>query len=240
MCGRFVITQPPDVIREHFGYVEKPNFPQRYNIAPTQPVPIVRHENGARHFVLVRWGLVPSWAKEVDARGPLIHARAETVTERPSFRGPVRHRRCLFICDGFYEWQKQPRGPKQPWHIRKRGGGTFAMAGIWENWMNADGAELESAALITVNANETLEGIHHRMPAILQPGDYEPWLDCRNVRAGEAAELLRPAPGGLMEAWPISTRVNKVSNDDASLLDEARVTPPPPPPPPEREPDLFG
>lgn len=237
MCGRYIITETPDVIREHFEFVETPSFPARYNIAPAQPVPIVRLENGERHFSLVRWGLVPSWAKEIDAHGPLINARSETITDLPSFRGPVRHRRCLFICDGFYEWQKLPQGRKQPWLIRKKDRGTFAIAGIWEHWMNAEGSELETGALITVDANNALEGIHHRMPAILTPEDYDDWLDCVTVQADLAVERLQPAPNSLMEAWPISTRVNKIENDDLTLLDEDRKSEDPPAP--KRQPDLF-
>ncbi|PLX38855.1 MAG: DUF159 family protein [Hyphomicrobiales bacterium] len=231
MCGRYTITEPPETIRAHFGYADTPNFPPRYNIAPTQPVPIVRLEGGARHFALVRWGLVPSWAGEIDARGPLINARAETVTRLPSFRGAMRHRRCLFICDGFYEWQKRPHGPKQPWYIRRRGGGPFAMAGLWEDWMNAEGSELESGAVITVATNAALEGIHTRMPAILPPEHYERWLDCTEFRAEAAAELLRPAPDSLMEAWPVSLRVNAIAHDGPELLERAgpeRTDPPKP------------
>lgn len=235
MCGRYTITQPPEAIRGHFEYGEQPNFPPRYNIAPTQPVPIVRQERDGRHFALVRWGLVPEWADEIDARGPLINARAESVAYKPSFRGPMGYRRCLFICDGFYEWQKKPGGPKQPWYIRRNGGGTFAIAGLWEHWMNAEGSELESSALITVSANPELAAIHHRMPAIITPEDYEAWLDCANVRADLAAKLLRPAPHGLMEAWPVSTRVNSIANDDPELLE--RAARPAPAPPPQR--DLF-
>lgn len=238
MCGRYTITETPDAIREHFDYVETPNFPARHNIAPTQPVPVVRLEGSGRHFALIRWGLVPSWADEVDARGVLINARAETVVEKPSFRGPIRHKRCLFIADGFYEWQSRPRSPKQPWHIRCRGGGVFAIAGLWEHWMNAEGSELESGALITVEANATLSPIHHRMPAILWPEDYEAWLDCETVRAHEAARLLRPASDERMEAWPVSTRVNSISNDEPGLL-EPIEPPAPPEAEPPRQPDLF-
>ena len=220
MCGRYTISASPDEVRKGFEYEETPNFPPRYNIAPTQPVPVVRPgDDGRRHFALVRWGLVPGWAKEVDSHGPLINARAESVTRKPSFRGAMAHRRCLFIADGFYEWQKRDRGPKQPWFIRKRGGGVFAFAGLWEAWMSKDGSELESAALITVPASAPLAAIHHRMPAILLPAHYDDWLDTGQVPADRAAALLQPVSPDFLEFWPVSTRVNRVVNDDPGLIE---------------------
>ncbi len=219
MCGRYTISATPDEVRAGFDYEETPNFPPRFNIAPTQPVPVVRPgSDGRRHFALVRWGLVPGWAKSVDSHGPLVNARAESVTARPSFRSAMHHRRCLFIADGFYEWQRRGQGARQPWFIRKRGGGVFAFAGVWEHWMSADGSELESAALITVPASASLAVIHHRMPAILLPDHYSDWLDAGQVPAERAAAMLRPAAADFLESWPVSTRVNHVTNDDPGLI----------------------
>jgi len=225
MCGRYTITSPPDAVRAAFGYAGRPNFPARFNIAPTQPVPIVRLEDGARRFALVRWGLVPSWAKDPSDLPLLINARAETVLTKPSFRNAIRRRRCLFPADGFYEWQKTVGGPKQPWYIRARRGGVLAFAGIWEHWQGADGSEIETAAIITTDANATLMPIHHRMPVILDAADFDTWLDADGVSAAEAVALLRPVPDDLLEAWPVSTRVNRVANDDATLLERHAVEP---------------
>lgn len=217
MCGRFSITTPPEALRALFNYVEQPNFPPRYNIAPTQPVPIVTLMNGKRHFKLVRWGLVPSWAKELP-KTVLNNARAETINEKPSFRGGIRHRRCLIPTDGFYEWQAKDSGPKQPYLIRRRDQQPFAMAGIWEDWLTADGSELDSCAIITTAANDTMAPVHARMPVILDPSDWDEWLDTAETRAKDAMKLLKPASNELLETIPISTRVNKVSEDDEGLL----------------------
>ncbi len=216
MCGRYTITSAPEAIRDLFDYLEQPNFPPRYNIAPTQPVPVVRMENGARHFVLVRWGLVPSWAREVASSKPLINARSETVFEKPSFRTAVRRRRCLFPADGFYEWRRTEER-KQPFLIRRADGRPFAMAGIWEHWIGKDGSEIESAAVITTGANSTLQRIHHRMPVILDEADFAWWLTTTESDARELEPLLAPAPDDLLEAVAISDRVNRVANDDAEV-----------------------
>lgn len=225
MCGRFVITSPPEAMRELFGYWERPNFPPRYNIAPTQPVPVIHKKEDGRHFSLMRWGLIPSWMKEPQ-QSVLINARAETVLEKPSFRGGIRHRRALMPADGFYEWD--PRA-KAPYFIRLKSRAPFAMAALWDDWMGPDGSEIASAAIVTVAANETLAPIHHRMPVILPETDWAAWLDVEGVKAEAAARLLQPLPGALMEAYRISTRVNKVKEDDAMLLDPAPAESPQPP-----------
>ncbi|MEX1152790.1 SOS response-associated peptidase [Parvibaculum sp.] len=229
MCGRYTITTPPGAMRELFGFEEQPNFPPRFNIAPTQPVPIVFRDAGQRHFLLVRWGLIPSWAKEVSS-SLLINARAETIAEKPSFRGSFRHRRALMPADGFYEWKGQGKGPKQPYVIRRRAENgdraPFAMAALWETWANADGSEIDTCAVVTCEANETLAPIHHRMPVILDEKDWDTWLDPATPLK-EAQALLRPAPGDLLDAQPVSTRINRTANDDATLLDREVVTPEP-------------
>lgn len=235
MCGRYAITTPPEAMRRIFGYVEQPNFPPRYNVAPTQPVPVVRRwPDDARHFALLRWGLVPSWAREVGTR-PLINARGETVAEKPAFRAAFRRRRCLLPADGFYEWQARPHGspqgnpqgnkarergrtPKQPWFIRRRDGAPMAFAGIWEHWQDPEGSELESCAIITTAANATLAPIHHRMPVIVPETGWDLWLDPDERTAERARALIAPAPDDLLEAWPVSTRVNSVANDDPDLI----------------------
>jgi putative SOS response-associated peptidase YedK len=219
MCGRYLVTSPPEAMRAFAAYADQPNFPPRHNIAPTQPVPIVRMEHGRRRFALVRWGLVPSWAKEIGA-SPLINARADTVFDKPSFRQAARRRRCLFPADGFYEWRREGRSRK-PFLVRRRDRGLFAMAGIWEHWVGADGSELESAAIVTTDANATLAPIHHRMPVILDTRDLDAWLTTTETEAPGLARLLVPAPDDVLDAVPVSERVNKVANDDAALLDPA-------------------
>jgi putative SOS response-associated peptidase YedK len=230
MCGRYTITTPPDAMRVLFAFEEQPNFPPRHNIAPTQPVPIVIRDGAKRHFLLVRWGLVPSWAKEAPP-SLLINARAETISEKPSFRGPFRHRRALMPADGFYEWKapgnaKEGKGPKQPWLIRRRDRAPFAMAALWETWATAEGSEIDSCAVVTCEANATLSPIHHRMPVILDEKDWDTWLDPATPLK-EAQALLRPAPDDLLDATPVSTRINRVANDDPTLLDRETVPPEP-------------
>lgn len=221
MCGRYALTLAPEAVRRWFGYQARPNFPPRYNIAPTQPIPIVRRANGEREFALVRWGLVPSWAKDIGDIPLLINARAETAASKPSFRSAMKYRRCLIPADGFYEWRSTGPRSKQAYLIRRRDGGPFAFAGLWEDWMDPQGNELESAAIVTCAANEALAHIHHRMPVILEPEDYDAWLNSDGVGVDEAAGLLRPADDGLLEAVPVSERVNKVANDDASIQEPA-------------------
>lgn len=217
-------------MRELFGFAETPDFPPRYNIAPSQPVPIVTgprdgEEKGARHFLLVRWGLVPSWAKEMP-QSILINARAETIAGKPSFRGAFRHRRALMPVTGFYEWQAKGARVKQPWFIRRKDRAPFAMAAIWDQWMDAQGNELDSCAIVTTEANETLKPIHHRMPVILDEKDWALWLDPAATEK-ELLALLRPAGNDLLEAIPISTRINRVANDDPSLQERAWAEPEP-------------
>jgi putative SOS response-associated peptidase YedK len=228
MCGRYAITSAPESIRKLFRYGEQPNFPPRYNIAPTQPIPIVRFDHGARYFALVRWGLIPSWVKDPKTFSLVINARDGSVLTKPAFRNAMRRRRCLVPADGFYEWQVVGAGPKQPYYIHAKDGAPFAFAGLWESWTGPNGEEMETAAIVTTDANATLKPIHHRMPAILTPEAFETWLDTDNVDAKIAAELLTPAPDDALEAYPISTAVNRVANDDARLIEridpEARAS----------------
>ena len=226
MCGRYAITLPPEAVRSFFRYVERPNFPPRYNIAPTQPVPIVRLErdpSGAvnRHFGLVRWGLLPPFVKEPKTFPLLINARAETLADKASFRNALKRRRCLFIADGFYEWQRigSGRGPgaSRPFLMRRRDGAPLALAGLWERWMGADGSEMETACIVTTGANGTMSAIHDRMPAILEPAQFDAWLDVDGFDAGRAALLARPADEDCLTLTPIGIGVNKFSNDGPEI-----------------------
>lgn len=218
MCGRFTLISPPDVIRALFGHGERPNYPPRYNIAPTQPIAVIDAGlDGVRHFRLVRWGLIPSWSHDATTQSLLVNARAETAAGKPSFRAAMRHRRCLVPADGFYEWMRQT-GESRPYFIRRRDGRPLAFAGIWENWMGAEGSEIDTGAILTVAANALMAKIHDRMPVIVDERDWERWLDCGRNRPEDVADLLKPAPDGLLEAVPVSTRVNRVGEDDAGLV----------------------
>jgi putative SOS response-associated peptidase YedK len=196
------------------------NVPVRYNVAPTQDVPAVRPAKaGGRELAMLRWGLIPAWAKDEDIGARLINARGETAAELPSFRAAFRRRRCLVAADGFYEWRKAGKGPKQPFLVELADGRPFAFAGLWERWDKApDGRPLETCTIITTRANELLAPIHDRMPVILPPADYDAWLDVEGTGVEAAKALLRPYPAAAMAAHPVSPRVNNARNDDAACL----------------------
>ncbi|WP_375466268.1 SOS response-associated peptidase [uncultured Methylobacterium sp.] len=230
MCGRFFIAQAPEVFAAFYGYPERPNFPPRYNVAPTQPVPVVIAQGGERQFRLVRWGFWPGWLKDPKTFPLVINARVETILEKPTFRGAVRHRRCVFLADGFYEWRRAGTGrtaTRTPFAIARADGAPMALAGLWESWLGADGSEIDTAAIVTTGANGTMAAVHDRMPAILAPDEVGPWLDAGGVPPGEAAGLCRPCPDAWLRLDPVSDRVNAVRNDDADLivpLDRPRPT----------------
>jgi putative SOS response-associated peptidase YedK len=215
MCGRFTFATSPEIVAEFFELSTVPELSPRYNIAPTQPAPVllVPRVDAQPELKLFRWGLVPSWAKDPGVGARMINARSETVAVKPAFRTAFRQRRCLVVADGFYEWQKRP-GSKQPFYIRFRDAGPFAFAGLWEHWENDEGATLESFAILTTTPNELLEPIHDRMPVILRPEDYAPWMDPGETRVAGLEPLLRPFPGDEMTAYPVSKRVNSPSRDD--------------------------
>jgi putative SOS response-associated peptidase YedK len=217
MCGRYSITSAPEAIRALFRFEETPDFPPRYNVAPTQPIPVVRLMDGKRRFALMRWGLVPSWVKDPGAFSLLINARGETVCDKPAFRNAMKYRRCLIPADGFYEWQAGARG-KQPFYIRPKSGAPMAFAGLWETWIGPNGEELDTAAVVTTRANATLSPLHDRMPVIVPPDAFELWLDCTHVDARTAEALIAPAPDDQLEFWPVSTLVNRTANDHPGLM----------------------
>jgi putative SOS response-associated peptidase YedK len=217
MCGRFVITSPPEALRQIFGYQEQPNFPPRYNIAPTQPIPVVIIENGARHFRLMRWGLLPAWVKDPRKFTLLINARAETVREKPAFKNAIRRRRCLIPADGYYEWQASGRH-KRPYFIHRRDGNPIGLAGVAETWIGPNGEELDTVAIVSAPASADLAALHPRVPVTIGSDDFERWLDCREDNAEMVMALLRGPEEGEFVWHEISTRVNRVANDDAQLI----------------------
>lgn len=204
MCGRFALTATPDEVRRLFVYDERPNFPPRDAIRPTEPIGIVLVREGRRRFMLVRWGFVPSWAPDPGAFSLLINARAETAVSKPSFRGAMRQGRCLIPATAFTEWRRTDSGPKQPFHIAPRDGGVIAFAGLTETWAGADGSEIDTAVILTVAANATVAPIHDRMPAVIPPEAFAAWLDTARVMADAAARLLVPAPDDLFVAEPMA------------------------------------
>lgn len=216
MCGRYTLIQPAAAIAS-FGLNEIPNLEPRYNIAPTQLVPaILQSSDHLRQFQNLRWGLIPFWAKEPSIGARLINARAETVSEKPSFRSAFRHRRCLIITDGFYEWQRQG-SKKQPFYFRLQNGQPFAFAGLWEHWKSSD-TQITSCTIVTTQANEILRPIHDRMPVILNPKDYELWLDPTYENSGQLQQLLQPYASEAMISYPVSTKVNSPSYNSPECI----------------------
>jgi putative SOS response-associated peptidase YedK len=228
MCGRYASTIPPEAMRALFRYLEQPNFPPRYNIAPTQPIAIVRMAEGKRQFALLRWGLIPAWVKDPRAFSLLINARGESVNEKPAFRNAMKYRRCLVPADGFYEWKREGE-TRRPYFVRRRDGAPVAFAGLWENWMGPNGEEVETAAIVTTTASRSISHIHDRMPVIVPPEAFDFWLDPK-VDAQTAAAAIAPAPEGEIEAYAVSSAVNRTANDSAVLmqpLTESEVMPEP-------------
>jgi putative SOS response-associated peptidase YedK len=222
MCGRYTLTSAPEAIRALFGYADQPNFPPRYNIAPTQPIAVVRLLDRRRQFALMRWGLLPSWVKDPKAFSLIINARGESIGDKPAFKNAIKRRRCLIPADGFYEWKAgAPR--KQPFLIHARSGEPLALAGLWETWTGPNGEEVDTAAIVTTAANQTLSPLHNRMPVIIPPDAFDRWLGKgeieSNVDAALAQVLIRSAPDDLLKAYPVSLEVNRVANDNPKLID---------------------
>jgi putative SOS response-associated peptidase YedK len=220
MCGRFALYSAPFSLAKHFEAEAPPELRPRYNVAPTQSIPIVREEDGKRRFALARWGLIPHWAKDMDIGYHTINARAETVASKPAFRNAFRYRRCLILADGFYEWQVVPGSKtKQPWFIVLRDREPMAFAGLWERWRSQEGDDLESCSIIVTDANELMRPIHDRMPVILAPEDWGAWLETEAKEAGGLQCLLKPYSAEGMTAWPVSTMVNSPRNDSVECVE---------------------
>jgi len=219
MCGRYAFFSPAEAVRRVFGVSGVPVLEARYNIAPTQPVPVVRErEPGRREVALLHWGLVPSWAKEKAIGNRMINARAETIGEKPAFRRAYRDRRCLVLADGWYEWQATGDG-KQPWFIRARDRQPLALAGLWERWRDpVGGEELESCAIVTRDAPGRLGEIHHRMPAVIPQQGAAAWRDPAQHDTGSLSDWLEEARADDFEAWPVSRAVNDPRHEGAELV----------------------
>lgn len=217
MCGRFAFYSPAEATAALFGVTAAPALAPRYNIAPTQDIAAIREAGGGtRELVMLRWGLVPSWAKDPTIGNRMINARAETVAEKPAYRAAYRKRRCLVLADGFYEWRAEGAG-KTPYLVSLASGSPFALAGLWERWVSREtGESLDTATLITTAANEFMTAVHHRMPVILEPESADRWLAGGGDAIGFALEHV-PA----LRAWPVDRRVNNARNEGAELIEPA-------------------
>lgn len=228
MCGRYRLSRRKQIIAEHFDSASgEEDWSPRYNVAPTQPVPIIRQhpKEPRRELSLVRWGLIPWWAKDASGAARMINARSETAATLPAFRDALQSRRCIVPADGFYEWLRAGK-TKQPYCFEVSDGELFAFAGLWERWKDAHGNVLKTCAILTTTPNSVTSAVHDRIPVILSPDAYDVWLDpgMSDVRA--ASELLKPYDARLMRSYPVSARVNSVANDDAECAAPVEIIQP--------------
>jgi putative SOS response-associated peptidase YedK len=222
VCGRYELSSHPTAIALAFGLAHVPDLRPRYNIAPTQPVPIVRQNAaGARELVEVRWGLVPRWAKDPSIGVRMINARAETVATKSAFGNALARHRCLVPANGFYEWQPTPRG-KQPMHVGMPDGRPFGLAGLYERWLSPQGEVLDTCTIVTAPACDALRGVHDRMPVIVPEREYARWLDRARH---DVSDLLVSWAGAPLRIYPVATRVNDVRNDDAQIVEPIEAAP---------------
>ena len=218
MCGRFALIVDASLLADVFDVDPPRELEPRFNIAPTQTIPIVRAGKATpRECALVRWGLVPSWAKDEKMGARMINARGETVAEKPSFRSAVKSRRCLIPASGFYEWVRTGES-KQPHFIHFADGRPFAFAGLWETWLKGDGGSLDTCTIITTTPNGLIADLHDRMPVILPPSHFAEWLEPQPLVPERLQDLLVPHPPEGMEAYPVSTYVNKPANDGPECI----------------------
>jgi putative SOS response-associated peptidase YedK len=216
MCGRYKLSRRKQLVEEYFDVSsDADDWNPRFNIAPTQPIPVIRQhpKEPRRDLSLMRWGLVPAWAKDASGAARMINARSETAHTLPAFRDPFKFRRCLIPADGFYEW-KRAGSFKQPFCFEVGDGELFAFAGLWERWRDPSGQWLKSCAILTTTPNVVTSAVHDRMPVILRKDDYDVWLDPGMQNVAAVSELLKPYDARLMRCYAVSSRVNQVANDD--------------------------
>ncbi len=231
MCGRYLLQRTPAELAQYFATTNAtPNHAPSWNIAVTQTALVVRRhpESGARHLDALRWGLVPRWATDAKDAAKLMNARADGITEKPSFREAFRKRRCLVPMDAFYEWRKAEDGSKQAYAVAQADGMPMAVAGLWEGWKQPDGAWLKTFTVITTEANEKQALVHHRMPVVLPPEVWDAWLGEEPAEPEDLLELLVPCPAEELLAWPVDNRVGKVAENDARLPRRDPTASPPP------------
>jgi putative SOS response-associated peptidase YedK len=216
VCGRYRLSRRKQIIAEQFDTSPwDDDWNPRFNIAPTQSVPVIRQhpKEPVRQISLMKWGLIPHWAKDSSGAAGMINARSETASTKPAFRDPIRFRRCLIPSDAFYEWQRTAKA-KQPFCFEVNNGALFAFAGLWDGWKNAEGQWIKTCSILTTTPNAVTSAVHDRMPVILDPDSYDLWLDPGMNYAATASEFLKPYDARLMRCYPVSTRINHVANDD--------------------------
>jgi putative SOS response-associated peptidase YedK len=216
MCGRYRLSRRKQLVEEYFESAPwDDDWNPRYNIAPTQQIPVVRQhpKEPIRQLSLMKWGLIPSWAKSPTGAASMVNARSETAASKPAFRDPLKYRRCLIPADGFYEWKRMPTG-KQPYSFEVNDGELFAFAGLWDGWRDASGQWIKTCSILTTTPNAVTATVHDRMPAILDPDNYDLWLDPGMQNVAAVSELLKPLDARLMRSYPIGSRINHVANDD--------------------------
>ncbi len=226
MCGRYRLSRRKQLVEEYFDSVSgEADWSPRYNIAPTQPVPVIRQnpKEPIRELSLLRWGLIPSWAKDSSVAAQMINARSETAGTKPAFRDALKFRRCLIPADGFYEWQRTGK-TKQPYCFEVNEGEPFAFAGIWDRWRDPMGNAVETCSILTTTPNAVTSTVHDRMPVILDPDNYDLWLDPGMTNIAAISEMLKPFDALLMRCYPISTRINHVANDDEECSARVKLT----------------
>jgi putative SOS response-associated peptidase YedK len=227
MCGRYRLSRRKQIIEEHFESISgEEDWTPRYNIAPTQPIPIIRQNSKepVRQLSLVRWGLIPSWSKDMSGAASMINARSESAATKPAYRDTLKSRRCLVPADGFYEWQRTGK-TKQPFCFEVNEGALFAFAGLWDRWKAPSGTWVKSCSILTTTPNVVTSAVHDRMPVILDASNYDLWLDPGMTDVDVASDLLKPYDARLMRCYPVSGRLNYVANDDAECSARAEVVP---------------
>jgi len=234
MCGRYRLSRRKQIVEEYFESMsDEPDWSPRYNIAPTQPVPVIRQnpEKPVRELSLMRWGLIPSWSKDPSGAASMINARSETASTKPAFADALRHRRCLIPADGFYEWKRTGKS-KQPFCFEVNDGILFAFAGLWDRWKDPRGTWLTTCSILTTMPNSVTSAVHDRMPVILHSSAYNLWLDPGMRNVNTVCELLKPYDARQMRTYPVSTRINQVANDDGECSRPVEIA--------EEQPGLFA
>jgi putative SOS response-associated peptidase YedK len=229
MCGRYRLSRRKQIIAEHFDATPfDDDWEPRYNIAPTQPVPVIRQhpKEPERVMSLMKWGLIPSWSKDASGSARMINARSETAHTLPAFRDPMKFRRCLIPADGFYEWRRTG-STKQPFCFEVNDGELFAFAGLWDRWKDPSGQWVKTCSILTTTPNSVTSVVHDRMPVILKRDDYELWLDPGMKDVAVISQFLRPFDARQMRAYAVSSRINNVENDDAECAMQGEVKAPP-------------
>jgi putative SOS response-associated peptidase YedK len=216
VCGRYKLSRRKQIVEEYFDSVsDVPDWAPRYNIAPTQPVPVIRQhpKEPVRQLSLMKWGLIPFWAQSPSIATSTINAKSETAATKPAFRDPLKFRRCLIPADGFYEWAKTAKG-KQPYCFEVNNGKLFAFAGVWDRWKDPNGNWIKTCSILTTTPNAVTASVHDRMPVILDSDSYDLWLDPGMTKVEAVSDLLKPCDAERMRCYPVSTRINHVANDD--------------------------